>query len=461
MIGQESTMNDHRLNVGMAREDITPVGAGYLAGDVLDTEPPAAQIHKELFAQSLFLTDGSNNKLLLITVDVCKVSESMLADVMSSLGDELGLSPSQIMVSASHTHSAPQTLETDAAPGTFDQEFVSRVTRGMIASAISSVQSTESVTLRYETGKSDLGVNKRLLTPWGVFMTANPSGDYDPEVGVLIAERAPGNPAAIICCYASHPIGHLRSEISSDLTGFLRDEIENTFPNCMAFHALGCAGDISPRMRWKGTSYEIGNPHSGAGRHLLPESKSKQFMEDAGKELASIAIALTLKKKSPIAQIKLHSRKLAIELPLQEPLSNAVFSASLSLPFSFRHSAWAQTMLDKVSRGEELARTQSYSIQIWLLSSQFCLIALEGEVFSNIGMRIKNAMLPARSLIIGHANSYKGYIPTEVAIREGGYEPESFYNLMLPAPYQPEMEGILVETVVNETKEQLRGLEPG
>ena len=70
-------------------------------------------------------------------------------------------------------------------------------------------------------------------------MRANPAGDYDPEVGVLMAERAAGEPVAVLCCYACHPIGHLRSEISSDLTGFLRDELEAGLPE---LHGLPCAG---------------------------------------------------------------------------------------------------------------------------------------------------------------------------------------------------------------------------
>jgi hypothetical protein len=451
-------MTDHQLELGVAREEITPINAGYLAGDVLDTDLPVTQIHKALFAQSLFLTNGLN-RLVLITVDVCKVSEFMFREVLSSLQNQLDLSPDQIMIAASHTHSAPQTIEADAAPGTFDEDFVTHVTNGMIASAVSSVKSTESVTLRYETGQSDLGVNKRLRTPWGVLMTANTSGDYDPEVGVLIAERAPGNPAAIVCCYASHPIGHLRSEISSDLTGFFRDEVESSFPDCMAFHVLGCAGDISPRMRWQGTSYEIGNPHTGAGRHLLPESQSKQFMETAGKELASIAISLTHAQTVPISPMVISTQISEIQLPLQDPLQETVFSAALSLPFSHRHSGWAKSMLDKLSRGETLPRTQSYSIQIWRISNQFCLIALEGEVFSSIGMQIKNAIHPKNCLIIGHANSYKGYIPTQVAIQEGGYEPESFYNVNLPAPYAPEMEKVLVGAITRVAKEQFLELE--
>ncbi|MBO68813.1 MAG: hypothetical protein CL398_10950 [Acidiferrobacteraceae bacterium] len=451
-------MEHPQLELGVAREDITPTNAGYLAGDVLNGEHAISAIHKPLYAQSLFLTDGST-RFLLTTIDVCKVSEAMENEVISSLSCQLDLTPAQIMIAASHTHSAPQTIDLDAVPGTFDQEFVALAINGMITSAISAVKSTELVTLRYETGRSHVGVNKRLLTPWGVMMSANLSGSYDPEVGVLIAERKPYTPAAILCCYASHPVGHLRSEISSDLSGYFRDEIENTFTDCMAFHVLGCAGDVAPRARWANTDYEIGNPHSGAGRRLLPEIQSKNFMSNIGKELASIATSCVHRASSPLASISLHTIKRNIPLPLQQPVSEDVLSSVLSLPFSYRHSGWAKRMLKKYENREEFEQHQSYSIQIWFINSNFLIVGLEGEVFSDIGMRIKQSLLPTKSLVIGHANSYKGYIPTKTAIQEGGYEPESFYNCDLPAPYRPEIENILVDTIIDEVRKQLYGLE--
>ena len=313
-----------QLYAGVGRERITPTRADYLAGDVLDTDAEVQHVHLDLYAQSLFLTDRTT-RLVLITVDVCKVSAAMVEAVVTKLGEELDLPAAAIMIAASHTHSAPHTIEGDAAPGTFDGGFAQQAAAGMIASALQAAEKLEPVTLRYERGQSDLGVNKRMSTPWGVLMRANPAGDYDPEVGVLMAERAAGEPVAVLCCYASHPIGHLRSEISSDLTGFLRDELEAAFPNCMGFHALGCAGDVSPRMRWEGTDYEIGNPHTGAGRRLLPEQRFKSMMEVAGKELASKAIELV---------------NGGSEEPFAGPLSATV--ATVELPLS-RRSRWRKS----------------------------------------------------------------------------------------------------------------------
>ena len=445
-----------QLYAGVGRKLITPDGAGYLAGDVLDTDAEVRRVHQDLYAQSLFLTDR-RTRLVLITVDVCKVSAAMLKAVVTRLGEELDLPGAAIMIAASHTHSAPHTVEGDAVPGMFDKGFAEEAAAGMIASALQAAGKLEPVSLRYEKGHSDLGVNKRVSTPWGVFMRANPAGTYDPEVGVLVAEGTAGTPVAVLCCYASHPIGHLRSEISSDLTGFLREELEAAFPNCMGFHALGCAGDVSPRMRWEGTDYEIGNPHTGAGRRLLPERTFKTMMEVAGKELASKAIALVNGGGAEPFAGPLSTTVATVELPLSPPLSLAQVEAAASLPLNHLHANWAERMRAKHLAGEQFPRSVSYPIQVWRIADRLCVIALGGEVLASIGLRIRAALSPHPCLTIGHANEYRGYVPTGAALREGGYEAESFYNTLLPAPYATEIDDVIVAAAVKLAREAADG----
>ena len=171
------------LRAGVARRCITPATPGYIAGDVLDDEPAVIEVHQDLYAQTLFL-DCGESRLAFITVDVCKVSGQMLHVVRQRLAERLGLGPAEIMIAASHTHSAPHTIESDAVPGQFDDSFARQAADGMVDSAVAASERLRPACLRYATGRSDLGVSKRLVTPWGVLMRANPAGASDPEVGV-------------------------------------------------------------------------------------------------------------------------------------------------------------------------------------------------------------------------------------------------------------------------------------
>jgi len=50
------------------------------------------------------------------------------------------------------------------------------------------------------------------------------------------------------------------------------------------------------------------------------------------------------------------------------------------------------------------------------------IIGLPGEIFVQIGLNLKNRSRFNHTFVIGYANGNIGYIPTEKALREGGYE---------------------------------------
>jgi len=52
------------------------------------------------------------------------------------------------------------------------------------------------------------------------------------------------------------------------------------------------------------------------------------------------------------------------------------------------------------------------------------LVTIPGEVFCEIGLKIKS-LFTGDTFIIGYANDYVSYIPTESAFKEGGYEVET------------------------------------
>ena len=436
------------LRAGVARRCITPATPGYIAGDVLDDEPAVIDVHQDLYAQTLCLDCGTS-RLAFITVDVCKVSRDMLHRVRRGLAERLGLGPAEIMIAASHTHSAPHTIESDAVPGQFDDSFARQAADGMVESAVAASERLRPACLRYATGRSDLGVSKRLVTPWGVLMRANPAGAYDPEVGVLVVESHDAGPVAVVCTYASHPIGHLRSELSSDLSGVLRGWLEDAYPGCMGFHALGCAGDVSPRSRWDGTGYEIGNPHTGAGRRTSSEMENKRQMEAAGKALAEIAGGVVSSGAGERFTGPITATLETLELPLQPPPDCEQLEAALSLPLNHKHRGWAELMLARLRAGGSLPRSNPYPIQVWRAGDAFCLVGLGGEPLCELGMLIKRRLAPLPCLTLGHVNEYKGYIPTRRATLEGGYDgPESFYNTLLPAPHAPEIEDLIIDGAV-------------
>ena len=72
----------------------------------------------------------------------------------------------------------------------------------------------------------------------------------------------------------------------------------------------------------------------------------------------------------------------------------------------------------------------------------FIWITFPGELFHEIGQTIKSSMHTANTYIVGYSNGSFGYMPTQKAFGEGGYEPWS-------AKFAPATEKIFIAGVQN------------
>ena len=66
-------------------------------------------------------------------------------------------------------------------------------------------------------------------------------------------------------------------------------------------------------------------------------------------------------------------------------------------------------------------------------------------MFAEIGFQIEET-IPGPSLVLGYSNGNVGYLCTQSAYAEGGYEPSFSWMLYVhPAPYEPTNEGRVVQ----------------
>jgi len=93
-----------KLRAGAGRADITPPTGYYLMGWVRSDAASQGQLTR-LFARSLVLERG-NRKLALVAADLGFVPAGLVADVVERL-ESRGFGEESVIISASHTHSAP------------------------------------------------------------------------------------------------------------------------------------------------------------------------------------------------------------------------------------------------------------------------------------------------------------------------------------------------------------------
>ena len=134
---------DTWIPAGAARVDISPSQSvrmmGY-ASRKSESEGVAQPIH----ARALALGDGTNAAVL-ITADNCILPGWITEEVRRRLGAKAGIAPERVVLSVSHTHSAPCLL--GAAPNIFVSEISAAETNRIAAYTDFFVNRVEEVAL--------------------------------------------------------------------------------------------------------------------------------------------------------------------------------------------------------------------------------------------------------------------------------------------------------------------------
>jgi neutral ceramidase len=111
------------------------------------------------------------------------------------------------------------------------------------------------------------------------------------------------------------------------------------------------------------------------------------------------------------------------------------------------HSKWAERTLRRMRSGPIATSVDGpvHAVRI----GDGVIVTGPGEVFTEIGMAVKERSPGRPTLYAGYTNGAVGYFPTASAYTEGGYEPViANRSYGTPAPMAPACERLLVETGV-------------
>jgi hypothetical protein len=216
------------LRVGAAKVDITP-SPGELPKN-------SRGILDRLYARAIVLESGSAIAAL-VTVDAGGMPDAIWQAVAGQIDKELGIPASNLLLTATHTHSA------GAQRG---PEYP----RTIVESVRLAKQKLTPARLGYGTGLSYINVNRQIVDPktgrW--WEGANREGPSDKTVAVLRFETVNGEPIAVYYNYAVHAViaGQL-DQVSADIPGAASTYVEDSFDNrIVAVWSSGAAGDQNP-----------------------------------------------------------------------------------------------------------------------------------------------------------------------------------------------------------------------
>jgi neutral ceramidase len=211
---------------------------------------PANGTHDPLMAKVLVLEAG-DTRIALVTTDLGSlVSDNLRRDVASKLGIPV------LLLSASHTHSAPAFLPLGSAPASSDEAgaYLAAI-EGKIFGAIEQA-SRSMFPARLGIGKGSLqaGYNRLLLREDGraraVFdnLERIPYGPVDPEIVLLRVEDENGRAKALLVHYAAHAVvlGPTSCKYSADYPGVVQASLERELQGTQVMFVQGGAGVFYP-----------------------------------------------------------------------------------------------------------------------------------------------------------------------------------------------------------------------
>jgi hypothetical protein len=216
------------MRAGAARIDHTPRGPE-LPGNFTGVLDP-------IFVRTLVLDNGST-RAALVAVDAGAIPSDLYDKVSARAAAELEIPASQLLISASHTHSVPFRLDAGV------EETIVRGLRDSIARL-------QPARVAWGTGVSYINVNRDRIDPktqrW--WEGPNYDGPSDKTVAVVRVETPGGAPIAVYYNYAVHGVitGTL-DLISGDIPGAASRYVEESLGGgAVALFASGAAGDQNP-----------------------------------------------------------------------------------------------------------------------------------------------------------------------------------------------------------------------
>lgn len=406
------------LRLGTATADITPPLPVSLAGFAARTEPAEGVSHQLKVRVAVFESqehDGSTSRSVLAVADLLWWGNEQAPALRQDIAHLTGTEVSQVLLSATHTHSGPQTSwRASAEIGVADDRYLVLLRERTLAATSEALAHIEPVTIRQSVGTHDYAFNRRY--------SLNPNGPTDPTLTVMQANRPNGDLAALFVHVTCHPVITQEALVSSEFCGVAMDRLESDLGGT-AFYLQGCCGDINP--------CEPGGTESLRGTNLE--------VERVGLALAvSVQDLLRSDTGSLLPPRPLVGLQMEIDLPFAHLPAEPVLRQQAT-----RSGVEGEVARAMLNHPEWRTPSVPLLVQRLDLAENWSLLAITGEVVVEYGLQVRSRS-GGTVLPMGYANGMTGYIPTARILAEGGYEATgSTPYFFLPAPFAPAVEDVV------------------
>lgn len=420
----------NNLKAGIAKVDITPTESLYMGGyDSSCRVGPSDGVDGKIYVRTLILDDNSN-RVAFIEIDVVSLPGEDYSTIRKLISDETGIPYENILLGCVHNHAGPSPGKRNS-----DSEWYKNFRSNIVESVKDAIDDLEPVKIGGGIGISNIAMNRRKRMEdiasyitfdennssqsYGKYKTdnpvkireiegvyrlgSNPKGPIDDEVGIMRIDKISGKPKAVFINYACHgtSLGGRNNKISPEWNGHMLEYVEKMIPGVIGIFVQGAAGDINPRFVGGLDGYKDNLKNTANLGYEIGEEVVKVFNEIKTDYLLDSTIKI------------LHKN---IVCPLK---------------------------YDYVVRDFKNTTIEVPTTAIRL--DKFAWVTFPGELFHEIGQTIKSSTHARYPFFVGYCNGSLGYLPTQNAFSEGGYEPwTSRFAPVTEKIYTREVEKLLI-----------------
>ena len=425
IIGWLPVFGQDAWKAGVAKTVITPETPLWMAGYASRTQPGDGKIH-DLWVKALALEDVTGRRAVVVTSDMLGFTRSLTDRIRQRLEKELDLTPAQILLNSSHSHSGPvlphalvDIYTIDAPMQAAIERYDKQLEEWVVRTIVEAFEKCEPARLYAANGTARFQVNRRNNSEREILTLNELKGPNDHAVPVLKVVSASDEIRAILFGYACHPTVLSGYEFSGDYPGFAQIALEESYPGAMALFFQGAGADQNPLPR-----------------------RTVALARQYGKTLAA-AVECVLEGEMELLPAALQVSYSEVDLPLEAPPTTEELEQIIETQKGYQQN-WAKRMLNE----KQYISSYPYPVQVWNVGG-LPLVSLGGEVAVQYAIDLKKA-LGQKTFVFGYANDVMAYIPSAVILEEGGYEGNDSQKVYgLPAVWKKGIDEHIMQELLN------------
>ncbi len=421
------------FRAGAAVSNITPdLGAAIVGGFA---PFPGTHVHDELHARCLVLDDGKT-KLAVVVCDLLGFHRSLSVEARRLIQESTGIPPENVLISATHTHSAASALGDRGyrAEQQLDdyQRFVARRIADGVRRALNLARPAQ---IAFGTAEAPEHVfNRRwfmregtappnpfgevdrvkMNPPSGSPDLVEPAGPTDPTVSFIALRDAEGRLIAVYSAYSLHYVGGVGGgDVSADYYGMYCDALaalqkdRGDAPAFVAMMANGTSGDVN------NINFRTPRPRKP------PYGQMRDVAEDVARKVNDAIGGLTWADAAELGSLY---RELDIPWRKVDPeLVEWAKEAEVKLDPADRKNVVPLSYAGRVQRLAKATGAARFPVQV-LKIGDVHVGTSPCETFAETGLEFKERSPAKHAFMVELSHGYLGYLPTPRHFPLGGYE---------------------------------------